>query len=116
MSEIGRKVDKPAPTKSSESEKGVSRRKDEQNWPNLWAFLHNERDFGEKHKTGSITLFVDGDKIKMVLNDRPCRKSVFVSGQSFGDCFNKADMGLESLSLNWSGARYQRRSRAKVYG
>jgi len=116
MSNIGRQVSAPKLAKETQSTTERVHRKDEDRYPSLYSFLHDQRDYGELHKTGSITIFIDGDKLKMVLNDRPTRKSCFISGDSFGELFAKADMGLESVSHNWTGKGYQRRSRSKVYG
>lgn len=115
MLSIGRQVSSPKLRKETQSTTGEPARKDEARWPSLHAFLWQKRDLGELHQTGALTLFTEGDVLKMVLNDRPCRKSVFISAQSFAELWAKADMGLESGSLNWSGAGYKRRSRVKVY-
>lgn len=113
MSNIGRPVDPPQPRKLSGSEKPVSSPVFADNFPTLWEFLHNQRDYGEIHKTGCVTLFVDGDKIKLCANDRPARQSCFVSGDGLLEALARLDRGLLEGSLRWSKQGYRRRS-AKV--
>jgi len=114
MSEIGRTVTRPTQSELSVSQKPVSSPKMQENFPALWLFLSKQRDLGESHKTGSMTIFADGPKLKCVLNDRPCRTSCFVSADGLVELFARADRGLEEGSHNWSAANYRRRSRAKV--
>lgn len=111
MSEIGRKVDRPAPSKSSGSQNPMSTPSFEANFPSLWLFLNKERDFGEKHKTGCFTVFVEGERLKLCLNDRPCRQSAFLAGHGLLEVLARADRGLLEGSLNWTKASYRRRSR-----
>ncbi len=115
MSNAGRPVDRPVPPETLTSAKHVSRAIMADSHPSLWEFLHKQRDFGEIHKTGSLTLFVDGEKIKCVLNDRPCRTSCFLAADTLGELFARVDLGLMNGTLNWSGKGYRKRSRAKVY-
>lgn len=114
MSSIGRKIDKPAPGKSSETGKPVSSPIFEENFPTLWKFLKFRRDLGERHQTGCITIFVDGSKIKLCANDRPARQSCFVSGDTLGEALARLDRGISEGSLNWSSQGYKRRSATKV--
>jgi hypothetical protein len=84
-------------------------------FPTLWNFLAIRRDLGEIHQTGSITIFVDGEKIKLCMNDRPTRQSCFVSGDTLGEALERADRGIVEGSLTWSSVGYKRRSAKKVY-
>ncbi len=111
MSDIGRKVDKPDLGKSCDSDKGVSTPKFADNFPTLWEFLTVQRDLGEMHKTGCMTLFADGVKLKLCLNDRPTRSSCFISGDGLLQVLARADRGLLDGSLTWSKKGYQRRPR-----
>ena len=111
MSEIGRKVDKPAPGKLSIPRNGVSSPVFADNFPTLWDFLSRPRDLGEKHKTGCITLFAEGLKLKCVVNDRPARQSAFVSADSLLALMARVDRGLIEGTLTFTGSGYQRRSR-----
>lgn len=87
----------------------------QQNFPTLWKFLANRRDLGETHQTGSITMFVDGERIKLCVNDRPTRQSCFVSGETLMEALLRVERGLVEGTLNWSSAGYKRRSAKKVY-
>lgn len=113
MSTIGRKVERPATRELSNGQKPVSSPVFSDNFPTLWDFLQKQRDFGEIHKTGCVTIFVDGDKIKLCANDRPARQSCFVSGDGLLKALATLDRGLLEGSLNWSKSGYRRRS-AKV--
>lgn len=114
MSTIGRKVNRPEPTELSVSEKPVSSPVFADNFPTLWDFLQKQRDYGENHKTGCVTIFVDGDKIKLCANDRPARQSCFVSGDNLLQALARLDRGLLEGSLRWSRQGYKRRSATKV--
>ncbi len=115
MLSIGRQVSAPKTGKETQPNKQVGPRKDATRWPSLYAFLYQERDLGQPHKTGSITIFTEGGKLKAVLNDRPIRKSVFLAADSFAELWAKADMGLEAGTFDWSGAGYKSRSKRKVF-
>ncbi len=114
MSSIGRKVDKPATSELSNAEKPASSPVFSDNFPTLWDFLQKQRDYGEIHKTGCVTIFVDGDKIKLCANDRPARQSCFVSGDGLLQALARLDRGLLEGSLRWSKQGYKRRSKANV--
>jgi len=112
MSAPGRKVERPEPTKSAENGKHVSSPVFRESFPALWEFLAVDRDFGENHKTGCVTLFIDGDKLKLCANDRPARQSCFLSGDGLLEVLCRLDRGLMEGSLRWSKQTYRRRSRA----
>lgn len=114
MSTIGRKVDKPQLSELSIPQKPVSSPVFADNFPTLWDFLKKQRDYGEFHKTGCVTIFVDGEKIKLCVNDRPARQSCFVSGNGLLEALARVDRGLLEGSLRWSKQGYKRRSVAKV--
>lgn len=114
MCKIGRKLTRPEQSELSDPQKGVSRPKFADNFPHLWDFLQKQRDFGEIHKTGCVTIFVDGTKIKLCVNDRPTRQSCFVSGDGLLEALARVDRGLMDGSLRWSKQGYKRRSVAKV--
>ena len=113
MSEIGRSVTRPKTSELSNCQKPVSSPVFADNFPTLWDFLQKQRDYGEIHKTGCVTIFVDGDKIKLCANDRPARQSCFVSGDGLLEALARLDRGLLEGSLRWSKQGYRRRS-AKV--
>jgi len=110
----GRQVGRPE-TQSEQVQINPSRGEFAEKWPYLYAFLHDRRDFGETHQTGSMTLFIDGDKLKCCLNDRPTRRSCFASAETLGELFAVADRGIGEGSHRWSAARYKRRSRTKNF-
>jgi hypothetical protein len=85
------------------------------NFPRLWQFLAIRRDLGEIHQTGSVTLFIDGEKIKLCVNDRPSRQSCFMSGDTLMEALLRVDRGLAEGTLRWSSAGYKRRPAKKVY-
>jgi len=109
----GRRVGPPT-IPQEPSARSVSTPPFQQTFPVLWEFLAVQRDLGEMHKTGSVTLFVDGDKIKLCVNDRPRRHSCFVSGDTLLEALARVDRGLKEGSLNWSSVGYKRRSAKKV--
>ena len=115
MTSIGRKVSAPKARKETQSTALQSDCKDELNWPALFRFLHIKRETAETAKTGSLTIFTIDGRVKLVLNDRPNRKSCFLSGEHFGDVFRKAEEMLAAGTCQWRAKGYQRRSRAKVY-
>lgn len=110
---VGRPVARPA-TETEPTGETVSRPGFEGNFPLLWQFLQKQRDLGEYHKTGSITIFVDGEKIKLCVNDRPTRQSCFVSGGTLLEALSIVEQGLVEGSLRWSSVGYKRRSAPKV--
>ena len=114
MCKIGRKLTRPKQRELSIQEKPVSSPVFADNFPTLWEFLEKRRDFGEYHQTGCVTIFVDGDKIKLCANDRPNRQSSFVSGDNLLQALARLDRGLLEGSLRWSKQGYKRRSAAKV--
>jgi len=107
---VARPATPPEPSNGSKSSPGFKG-----NFPQIWEFLANPRDLGEYHKTGSITLFVDGEKIKLCVNDRPARQSCFVSGDTLMEALSTVERGFVEGSLRWSAAGYRRRSAPKVY-
>ena len=111
MNRIGRPVQPPAMSKLSGSQKPVSSPSFEANFPSLWLFLAKQRDFGEIHKTGCLTLFVEGETMKVCLNDRPCRQSCFVSGHNLLEVLARADRGRLEGSHAWTKKGYQKRGR-----
>lgn len=111
MNRIGRKLNRPDTSKLSISENGVSSPVFADNFPTLWDFLSRPRDLGEKHKTGCITIFADGVKLKCVVNDRPARQSAFVSADGLLELMARVDRGLIEGSLNFTSSGYQRRPR-----
>lgn len=114
MSKPGRSVSRPPSTKLEVSGKPVSSPVFQDNFPTLWDFLARQRDYGEIHRTGCITIFVDGSKLKAVVNDRPARQSAFVSADGLLQLMARIDRGLIEGSLNFTKQGYQRRPRAKV--
>ncbi len=60
-------------------------------------------------------MFVDGDKIKLCVNDRPARQSCFVSGDTLLEALSRVERGLVEGSLGWSSVGYKRRTAKQVY-
>ena len=114
MSKPGRSIAPPTSRKIEVSPEPASTPVFADNFPTLWEFLQKQRDLGEIHKTGCVTMFVDGDKIKLCANDRPARQSCFVSGDGLLQALARLDRGLLEGSLRWSKQGYRRRSVAKV--
>lgn len=114
MSKPGRSISPPRSPKIEESANPPSSPVFADNFPTLWDFLQKQRDYGEIHKTGCVTIFVDGEKIKLCANDRPARQSCFVSGDGLLEALARLDRGLLEGSLRWSKQGYKRRSAAKV--
>lgn len=76
-------------------------------YPVLQKFLAHPRKSPNQHETGSLTIFVDDERYKVCLNDRPNEQSTFVSSDSLGDCFRIADSGLSSGTLKWRSKGYR---------
>ncbi len=115
MSNPGHSVPRPVSPKIEENGKPVSTPGFQGHFPNLWDFLSKQRDFGEFHQTGSITIFVDGSQIKLCVNDRPSRHSCFMSGPTLMDALTSVEQGMRDGTLKWSQVGYKRRSAKKVY-
>jgi hypothetical protein len=113
-SNLGRPVARPV-TETESTGETVSTPGFRGHFPILWKFLADRRDLGEIHQTGCVTLFVDGSKIKLCVNDRPSRQSCFVSGDTLMEALARVDRGLAEGSLKWSRQGYKRRSGKKVY-
>lgn len=115
MSSIGRQVSAPKTRKETQCTTADSDCKDELNWPALYRFLWVKRQSKDQYKTGTLSMFTHDGSVKMVLNDRPNRKSGFLTGKHFGDVFRQAEEGLEAGTIQWRKQGYRRPSRAKVY-
>jgi len=112
MSNIGRPVARPIQKQAEGQRPGVSSPSFEANFPTLWEFLAKQRDFGEIHKTGCLTLFIEGETLKVCLNDRPTRRSCFMSGKGLLEVLARCDRGLLEGSLTWTQKGYKRRRKA----
>ncbi len=109
----GRPVSRPA-TKPEQTGGDQSRAGFRAHFPKIWQFLAIPRDFGEFHQTGSITLFIDGEKIKLCVNDRPSRHSCFMSGETLMEALGRVETGMAEGSLKWSRVGYKRTKARKV--
>jgi len=103
---VGRKIERPL----IETSEAVSTPKNgnfAKNYPALQDFLERKRGSHSYHKTGSATLFVDGELYKLCLNDRPLNRSCFVSASSMVKLFQTADTGLANNRLEWRTKGYK---------
>lgn len=78
-----------------------------ENYPALQDFLEQKRGSHKRHRTGSATLFVDGGRYKLCLNDRPRSRSCFVSAKTLGKLYETANIGLEHDLLEWRTKGYK---------
>lgn len=115
MSSPGRSVPRPVSPKIEDSQNGVSTPGFQGHFPKIWEFLSKCRDFGEFHQTGSITIFVDGSKIKLCVNDRPTRHSCFMSGSTLMEALSSVESGMSEGSLKWSRVGYKRTKTPKLH-
>jgi len=63
---------------------------------------------------GSITLFVDGGTLKMVLNDKDNNRSAFVECSSFAGLWDLAEMKMSKNELEWKPNRWSNGGSSKV--
>jgi len=70
-------------------------------WPRLQEFLEKPRLDGLLYTTGCLTIFFEDGRFKVAVNDRPNKRSTFVSGTMLAECFTIIERGLRGNSLNW---------------
>jgi len=104
---IGRAIARPKEIENRETEKPVSSPDFSGRYPNLFAFLAEIRETEHWQKTGTITVIWEEGLYKVVLNDRPEKRSCFVSAVGLGEVFLIADRGLRAGSLKWRTKGYQ---------
>jgi len=104
---IGRPVAKPEASESVDSASGLSTPDFGMKYPNLHDFLARERPGSKWHKTGCLTMFWEDGVYKLCLNDRPNKKSTFVSHVELATAFQIADRGLRSGTLRWRQKGYK---------
>jgi hypothetical protein len=75
-------------------------------YPALHEFLLMDKwDDGNERVTGTIILFLDGNRIKLMLNDKDCGRVGVVSGRSVYECLEAADAALEDDAVDWRKSR-----------
>lgn len=76
-------------------------------FPDLQKFLEVPRNVAQGVATGAITVFFEAGVYKCCLNDRPERRSSFVSHTSLGECFRIADLQLRTGRSKWRHKGYK---------
>lgn len=104
---IGRRIGRPSGVESGDLANTPSTPNFASNYPNLWKFLAQERASDNYHKTGCMTVFWENGVYKVCLNDRPGKRSTFVSSSGLGEAFQIADRGLHSGTLRWREKGYK---------
>jgi len=111
---IGRAVSRPKTSGNGVSPETMSTPGFEQNYPSLYAFLAEVRETSEFHHTGCVTLFWEDGVYKLVLNDRPLKRSCFLSNARLVELFHMADRGLRGDLLRWRRKGYRAPKRKPV--
>jgi len=101
-------------SKSRKTAKPLSRPKFQENYPELLDFLEIPRRSERGFTTGCMTIFFEDLRFKICLNDRPNKRSVFLSSQELSKCFQLAEAGLMSNSLNWRQKGYEEQPAQKT--
>lgn len=104
---IGRRVSRPKNCGDGAPLETVSSPGFEQNYPSLYGFLANVQETDQFQKTGSVTLFWEDGVYKLVLNDRPMKRSCFLSHTRLVELFHMADRGLRGGSIRWRRKGYR---------
>lgn len=76
-------------------------------FPDLQYFLEHLRKNGPEAGTGCLTLFFEAGVYKVCLNDRPEKRSSFVSHTSLGEAFRIADLQLRTGRVKWRQKGYK---------
>ena len=103
---IGRSVRRPA-VDSGSTIPPVSSPVFQENWPDLWKFLAMHRGSGQNASTGTMTFFVEQNRWKVCLNDRPNGRSAFVTSTSMTACLGVADVGIRTSQIKWRKKGYK---------
>jgi len=71
-------------------------------YPNIHEYLTVERwADGSPRTTSTLTLFVSGGSLKVVLNDRDNNRSAFINDSSVVAALEKLEAQLKSESVDW---------------
>jgi len=97
---IGRPLARPAVTEDQVN-CDPSRAEFHIRWPRLQEFLEKPRPCGDLYTTGCLTIFFEDGRFKVAVNDRPNRRSTFVSGTMLTECLTIIERGLRGNSLKW---------------
>lgn len=113
--QIGRSVSRPQVAEYESDDRGASMPNFQRNYPALHEFLAKIRESDHWQKTGTMTVIWEAGFYKLVLNDRPEKRSCFVSAQGLGEAFRIAERGLVARSLAWRKQGYKTKPRPVVY-
>lgn len=106
MSVTKRLAERRTDRKKSKPSKPLSTPIFAENFPELFKFLEIPRRSEQGFTTGSMSIFFEDRVFKVCLNDRPEKRSAFVSSESLSKAFKLADAGLMSNSIAWRSKGY----------
>jgi len=70
--------------------------------PNLYEYLTLERwQDGSVRTTSTLTIFVSGGNLKVVLNDRDNNRSAFFNASTFDSCLTEIESQLKADRVDW---------------
>lgn len=79
-------------------------------WPALLEFLtRTSWSETEPRETGTVTLFVEGSRLKLCLSDRDSDMVAFVAGDGPADALDTAEAALRENRLDWRASKVRRR-------
>jgi len=64
---------------------------------------------GSERARGSLTMFVEGGKIKVCLSDKDAGALAFVSAGTFDELLQWVEQGIRTQQLDWRAQRERRR-------
>jgi hypothetical protein len=75
-------------------------------YPALWEYM-SEASWGEgkPRELATLLLFLDGGRLKAMLNDRDSGRVAFVTGCSLEEVLEALEGGLVSSSLDWRASQ-----------
>lgn len=83
-------------------------------YPLLWTYLTDDTwDDGKPRERSTLMLICEGGVLKVWLNDKALRRSVWVTGESPEDAMGALEQGLRDECLPWRPAAQQGHWRGK---
>lgn len=104
---IGRSLERPATFGPEPGSPGGEQDSFRGLYPCLYGFLADLRETTGWQKTGTITVFVENGHYKICLNDRPEKRSAFVTGSTLAATLRAAESGIQSNTVPWRKKGYK---------
>ena len=105
MIEIGRKLDKPAPSKLSIPQKPVSTPVFLESWPAIAELVVERRKISKPRMTPTVTLYFDAGRIGGNLNDRAKQQALFATADDVLGLFAALNAKLLADKIDWREGR-----------